>query len=79
MVTPVVREVAEDIAEKNHMTILPEDLDLVVALYEWSFVGIALDWLDGLIEKSYEKHLDKAMAVIDGSMEHALQKLARPS
>ena len=78
MVTPVVREVAEDIVEKNHMTILPEDLDLVAALYEWSFVGIALDWLDGLIDQSYEKHLDKAMTVIDGSMEHALQKLAQP-
>lgn len=78
MVTPVVREVAEDIVEKKHMTIPPEDLDLVVALYEWSFVGIALDWLDGLIDQSYEKHLDKAMTVIDGSMEHALQKLAQP-
>ena len=76
--TPVVREVAEGLVARDHLSLSPEDLDLVAAMYEWTFVGLALDWLDGLIEESYESRLDKAMSVIDGSMEHALKKLSRP-
>lgn len=79
VVTPVVREVAESLMVRDALTLSPEDLDLVTAMFDWTFVGLALDWLDGLIEESYESRIDKALSIMDGSMEQALKKLARPS
>ena len=75
---PVVREVAESLMVRDSLSLSSEDLDLVVAMFAWTFVGLALDWLDGLIEESYESRLDKAISIMDGSMEHALKKLSRP-
>ena len=77
--TPVVREVAESLMDRDGLSLSPEDLNLVIAMFQWTFVGLALDWLDGLIDETYENHLDKAMTIMDGSMEHALKKLCRPS
>ena len=72
---PGVRDLVCEVAADR--AIDAEDLEFVVDIATFSLVGIMTEWVAGGMNTEYKEKLDKVFLLLDGSLEHVLDKFVK--
>lgn len=74
-VQPSVRGLVEEVASRHRVT--EEQRDFVVELCTQSLVNLILNWMDRGMNARFANRLDDLYAIMDGSLDYMLEKLAQ--
>lgn len=74
-IKPVILKQAKTFAEG--MTIDEEDLEFVVSIFTFAFIGILIEWVAAGMHQDYKKNIERFFLIIDGTMEGTLEKFSK--
>ena len=73
-IKPIIASLVEEVSRTA--SISEENKQFIVDIYTFTLVGIALGWVDENMETGYLNTLDKFFLLVDGSMEHGIEKFS---
>lgn len=74
MVRPSIEKLVKHYSEGKHVS--DEDIEFVISIYTFGLIGIIAEWVASGMSAESTKLLDKFFAIMDGSLDYTLNKLA---